>query len=162
MGLSTSQIEELLKAQTRILELQKHEAIIDNSAADAKSRGILVDSNSPFPLIRANEIEQLKSMGYASNGASSENTDPDIFNHPANGDGLSAVQSKAVMEKQKDGSLVLRPAVTVPVETAWFFKNQKAQNLVRAGLEESAQGKLKKVNWKADSKLVAQLEDNEE
>ena len=66
-----------------------------------------------------------------------------------------------LMEKQKDGSLVLRPAVTVPVEAAWFFKNQKAQNLVRAGLEEAAQGKLKKVNWKSDSKLVAQLEDDE-
>ena len=67
-----------------------------------------------------------------------------------------------LIEQQKDGSLLLRPAVTVPVETAWFFKNQKAQNLVRAGLEEAAQGKLKKVNWKSDSKLVAQLEDDEE
>ncbi len=67
-----------------------------------------------------------------------------------------------LMEKQTDGSLILRPALTVPVETAWFFKNQNAQNLVRAGLKEAAQGKLKKVNWKSGSKLVAQLEDDEE
>jgi hypothetical protein len=67
-----------------------------------------------------------------------------------------------LVESQKDGSLLLRPAVTVPVETAWFFKSQKAQNLVKAGLKEAAQGKLKKVNWKSDSKLVAQLEDDEE
>ncbi len=66
-----------------------------------------------------------------------------------------------LMETQKDGSFLLRQAVTVPVETAWFFKNQKAQNLVKAGLEEAAQGKLKKSNWKSDSKLVNQLEDEE-
>ncbi len=65
------------------------------------------------------------------------------------------------METQKDGSLLLRPAVTVPVETAWFFKNQRAQNLVKTGLEEAAQGKLKKVNWKSDSKLVAKLSDED-
>jgi len=66
-----------------------------------------------------------------------------------------------LVETQKDGTLILRPALTVPVETAWFFKNQKAQNLVKAGLEEAAQGKTKKLNWKADAKIVAQLEDEE-
>jgi hypothetical protein len=66
-----------------------------------------------------------------------------------------------LMETQKDGSLLLRPAVTVPVETAWFFKNAKAQKLVKAGLEEAASGKLKKINLASDAKLVAKLDDNE-
>ena len=66
-----------------------------------------------------------------------------------------------LMEKQKDGTLILRPAVIVPVETVWFFKNSKAQNLVKAGLDEAAAGKLKKVNWKLDSKLVADLDDEQ-
>lgn len=69
-----------------------------------------------------------------------------------------------LVEAQKDGSLLLRPALTVPVETAWFFKNQKAQELVKAGLEEAAQGKVKKISWKSDSKLAAKLfaEDGDE
>ena len=66
-----------------------------------------------------------------------------------------------LMETQKDGSLLLRPALTVPVETVWFFKNQEAQKLVAKGLAEAGEGKLKKVNWQADRKLVAQLEDEE-
>ena len=66
-----------------------------------------------------------------------------------------------LMEVQKDGSLLLRPAITIPVETEWFFKNREAQQLLRDGLKEAAQGHLKKVNWKSDQKLAAQLEDDE-
>lgn len=65
------------------------------------------------------------------------------------------------MEAQKDGTLLLRPAVTVPLGTEWFFKSQKAQRLVRAGLEDIVKGKVKKVNWKADQKLASQLVDEE-
>ena len=66
-----------------------------------------------------------------------------------------------LVESQNDGSFILRPAVTVPVDTAWFFKNKKAQHLVKTGWEEAARGKLKKVNWKSDVKIIAQSEDNE-
>ena len=69
--------------------------------------------------------------------------------------------STFLVETQKDGSILLRPALTVPVETAWFYKNKKAQQLVREGLEAAAQGQLKKVNWKSDAKLASQLEDEE-
>ena len=66
-----------------------------------------------------------------------------------------------LMETQPDGSLLLRPAITVPVEAAWFYKNPKAQKLLRAGLDEATEGKLKRVNWKSDAKLASLLEEDE-
>jgi hypothetical protein len=64
-----------------------------------------------------------------------------------------------LMETQKDGTLILRPAVTVPINEEWLWKNKKALASVMNGLEQARDGKLVKgPDLKAD---LALFEDNE-
>jgi hypothetical protein len=40
-----------------------------------------------------------------------------------------------------DGRIILDPQVSIPVSEAWLFRNRKAIDSVRRGLEEAADGK---------------------
>src|SRR5438128_8272291 len=44
-----------------------------------------------------------------------------------------------LVDQRKDGTIVLRPAVTVPADEAWLWKNKKALAMVQEGLAEARQ-----------------------
>ena len=46
-----------------------------------------------------------------------------------------------LVERRPDGSILLRPAVTVPLDEAWLWKNKRALKMVQTGLAEAAQGR---------------------
>lgn len=46
----------------------------------------------------------------------------------------------------KEGDILLRPAVSVPSNEAWVYRNPGAIGKVRQGLKEAAEGKAEKVD----------------
>src|SRR5438477_11801886 len=46
-----------------------------------------------------------------------------------------------LVDQRQDGTIVLRPAVTVPADEAWLWKNKKALDMVQEGLAEARQGR---------------------
>jgi len=46
--------------------------------------------------------------------------------------------------KDADGRIILEPHVSIPASEAWLFRNQKALDSVRRGLEQAAAGKAKR------------------
>lgn len=46
----------------------------------------------------------------------------------------------------RDGDILLRPAVTIPSNEAWIYQNQKVIGKIRKGLNEAASDKTEKVN----------------
>jgi hypothetical protein len=62
------------------------------------------------------------------------------------------------VDRQEDGTIVLRPAVTVPANEAWLWNNKKALALVQDGLGEARAGRrAESPNLAAAAKLVAKL-----
>lgn len=45
--------------------------------------------------------------------------------------------------RDEDGRIILDPQVSVPASEAWLFRNRKALDSVRRGLEEVADGKAR-------------------
>lgn len=41
------------------------------------------------------------------------------------------------------GQIILDPQVTIPASEAWLYKNEKAINAVRSGLQAAREGKVK-------------------
>ena len=48
--------------------------------------------------------------------------------------------STMLVDVRDDGTIVLRPAVTVPVNEAWLWKNAEALSMVEEGINEARQG----------------------
>jgi len=46
-----------------------------------------------------------------------------------------------LVEQAENGTLILRPAVTVPSAEAWLWKNKKALASVQAGIEDARRGR---------------------
>jgi protein required for attachment to host cells len=46
----------------------------------------------------------------------------------------------------RDGDILLRPAVTIPSNEAWIYQNPKVIGKIRKGLEDAASGKTEKVD----------------
>jgi len=46
--------------------------------------------------------------------------------------------------KDDEGRIILEPHISIPASEAWLFRNQKAIDSVRRGLEEAAGGKTKR------------------
>lgn len=46
----------------------------------------------------------------------------------------------------KNGDILLRPAVSVPSNEAWLYRNPEATGKVRQGLREASEGKVEKVD----------------
>src|SRR3989338_2680913 len=42
------------------------------------------------------------------------------------------------------GQIILDPQVSIPASEAWLYKNEKAINAVRSGLQAAQEGKVKK------------------
>lgn len=47
--------------------------------------------------------------------------------------------------KDDEGRIILEPHVSIPASEAWLFRNEKALDSVRRGLEEAAGGKAKAI-----------------
>jgi hypothetical protein len=70
--------------------------------------------------------------------------------------------STMLVEQREDGTIVLHPAVTVPVGEAWLWKNKKALKQVMSGLEGARRGEfVEGPDLKAGAELAAQIEDEE-
>jgi len=68
--------------------------------------------------------------------------------------------STMLVERRGDGTIVLRPAVTVPANEAWLWKNKKALAMVQEGLEEARQGRRAEApNLAAAAKLASRIKD---
>lgn len=64
-----------------------------------------------------------------------------------------------LVEEAADGTIILRPAVTVPVAEAWLWKNKTALTTVRRGLDQARHHEfVKGPDLSADGKLAGQLE----
>lgn len=46
--------------------------------------------------------------------------------------------------EESDGKIILLPEVAIPASEAWLYKNKKALEAVKTGLEQSASGKIKR------------------
>jgi len=65
-----------------------------------------------------------------------------------------------LVDQRKDGTIVLRPAVTVPADEAWLWKNKKALAMVQEGLAEARQGRhVAAPDMAAARKLAARIKD---
>ncbi len=61
-----------------------------------------------------------------------------------------------LMEHGKGGIIILRRAVTVPVEDEWLFKNKAAFKAVKKGLKQAKAGEF------VDAPEIPALEDDED
>ena len=65
-----------------------------------------------------------------------------------------------LVERRNDGTIVLRPAVTVPVDEAWLWRNKHALTMVQEGLEEARAGRhAEPPDLAAATRLAAKIED---
>jgi hypothetical protein len=46
----------------------------------------------------------------------------------------------------KEGDILLRPAVSVPSNEAWIYRNSEVIGKMRRGLKEAAEGKIEKAD----------------
>jgi hypothetical protein len=46
----------------------------------------------------------------------------------------------------KEGDILLRPVVTIPVREAWIYEHPEILEKIRKGLDEAGKGKTKKIN----------------
>ncbi len=68
--------------------------------------------------------------------------------------------STMLVERRGDGTILLRPAVTVPAPEAWLWKNKQALARVQAGLAEAAEGRHAPApDLAAAAKLAAKIRD---
>ncbi len=68
--------------------------------------------------------------------------------------------STMLVERREDGSIILRPAVTVPTGEAWLWENKKSLAKVREGLAEAKRGKRAKgPDLRAAAKLAAKIKE---
>ena len=65
-----------------------------------------------------------------------------------------------LVERRRDGTIVLRPAVTVPAGEAWLWKNKKALALVQDGIAEARRGRhAARPHSAAAAKLASKIKD---
>jgi hypothetical protein len=65
-----------------------------------------------------------------------------------------------LVERRDDGTVVLRPAVTVPASEAWLWKNKRALAMVQEGLDDASRGLHEEPpNLAAAAKLAAKIKD---
>jgi hypothetical protein len=68
--------------------------------------------------------------------------------------------STMLVERRDDGTIVLRPAVTVPAPEAWLWKNADALAAVRSGIEEAREGRhAESPDLAAAARLVSKIKD---
>lgn len=68
--------------------------------------------------------------------------------------------STMLVERREDGTIVLRPAITVPAGEAWLWKNKGALEAVHEGTREAGRGRHAKApNLTAAGKLASKIRD---
>lgn len=68
--------------------------------------------------------------------------------------------SLMLVEPREDGTILLRPAVTVPIAEAWLWKNPKALSMVQEGIEQARAGiHADSPDLTAAAKLAARIKD---
>jgi len=68
--------------------------------------------------------------------------------------------STMLVDEQDDGTLILRPALTVPAREAWLWKNKKALKLVLDGVAGAKKREfVKGPDLAAAAKLAARIKD---
>jgi hypothetical protein len=74
--------------------------------------------------------------------------------------GEKFANQNVIVETQKDGSLLLKPAVVVPITEAWLYKNKNAFQSVRRGLEQASNRQFAEdPRSSKDTKLVKDVEE---
>ncbi len=74
--------------------------------------------------------------------------------------GNEYANTEFIIERRKDGVVLLRPAVTVPVSEAWLFRNKKALASVTRGLEQARQREFVDAPLrKEDAAWISKLDD---
>ena len=67
--------------------------------------------------------------------------------------------STMLVEEAADGTIILRPAVVIPANEAWLWKNKTALAAVRSGLNQARHREfVKGPDVDADAALAKQLE----
>jgi len=70
---------------------------------------------------------------------------PDSRNRVALGRALDDLGDASFnVYKDAEGRIILEPHVSIPASEAWLFRNQKAADSVRRGLDQMAAGKAKR------------------
>jgi hypothetical protein len=69
--------------------------------------------------------------------------------------GTEYANQQFLIEKQTNGSIILKPSITVPVDEAWLYRNPTALNMVLRGLDQAKQKRFvenpsydEKKSWK--------------
>jgi hypothetical protein len=74
--------------------------------------------------------------------------------------GRSYAGSTLLAEHRDDGTIILHPAITVPLAEAWLWKNKKALAMVHEGIEEAARGRHSvSPDLAAAAKLASKIKD---
>lgn len=56
--------------------------------------------------------------------------------------GEKFANQSVIIETQKDGTILLKPAVVIPITEAWLYKNKSAFQSVKRGLEQASSGQF--------------------
>jgi hypothetical protein len=74
--------------------------------------------------------------------------------------GKSYAGATMLAEDLEDRTIIVRPAVTVPVNEAWLWKNKQALEIVKQGLDDARQGRHTTApDLKAAARLAAKIKD---
>jgi len=72
----------------------------------------------------------------------------------------SYANTTMLVEQADDGTITLRPAVTVPANEAWLWKNKKALAMVMQGIADAKAGRFAKPpDLAAAAKLASKIKD---
>lgn len=65
-----------------------------------------------------------------------------------------------IVDESDPEKIVITPAVVIPEREAWLFKNKKALDSVRRGLDQAAKRQFSKKppNLEADERLIADMD----
>ncbi len=56
--------------------------------------------------------------------------------------GRRYANKRVIVEERADGAVEITPAEAVPAREAWLYRNPKAADAVRAGIEDAKAGRL--------------------
>ena len=70
--------------------------------------------------------------------------------------------NKTVIVEDRNGDIVLKPAVVIPERELWLYKNPSAMKMVQRGLEQARQRKtVKGPDLNADAAFADSIPDDE-
>lgn len=70
--------------------------------------------------------------------------------------GEKFANQNVIIETQDDGTLLLKPAIVVPIAEAWLYKNKSAFQSVKRGLEQASKKEFALDPRSSKDKKIAQ------